>query len=310
MSQIFGNGLFPNDGVNGTSAPWSTQNPAALGAFPVGSPASTPWGAGASDGVRPAWFGGDALNALTSNLPGGMLGAYGSSGIGAILGQLATAVQQYIGRLGSSLLGTQSTSANSAATRATGAATFQNVTLGSTGDPHLAITGAVQNADGTTKQADSHFDSMTSHADLFSTRDFGDGFTVSTNVTQPAANGVTQNASATASMNGGLDTVTMNAAGTASVTSNGTAIALAPNQSLRLASGATVSESANGSVSISEVAFGANLTTTFTANGGGGVDVTATGSNVTVAGDLLTGGSAPVAQSASNVRRLPAFRAP
>jgi hypothetical protein len=56
-----------------------------------------------------------------------------------------------------------------------------------------------------------------------------------------------------------------------------------------------VSESTSGAVSITESAFGKNLTTTFTNNGGGGVDVTASGNNVTLAGDLMTGGSTPVA---------------
>jgi hypothetical protein len=55
-------------------------------------------------------------------------------------------------------------------------------------------------------------------------------------------------------------------------------------------------------VSISESAFGENLTTTFAQNGGGGVDVTATGQNVTVSGALITGGTAPVVQAPSNVR--------
>jgi hypothetical protein len=296
MSQIFGNGLFPNDGLNTTAAPWLAPGSGTANAFPAGSPANAAWGH-ASDGVRPAWFGGSVLDPAAASLPGGAFGAYGSGGMNPILGALATMVQQYIGRLGTALFGTQSSA------RPTGAATFQNVTLGSVGDPHLGITGTALHADGTTAAVDSHFDSMAAHADLFSTRDFGDGFTVSTNVTQPAANGVTQNASATATMDGGLDNVTMTAAGAVSVTSGGMAIALAPNQSVQLANGATVSEAANGAVNISETAFGATLSTTFAQNGTGGVDVTATGSNVTLAGDLLTGGAAPAAQTPANVRR-------
>jgi hypothetical protein len=296
MSQIFGNGLFPNDGLNGTAAPWLAPGSATARTFPAGSPGGTAWGP-AADGVRPAWFGGTVLDAAAASLPGGAFGAYGSGGTNSILAALATMVQQYIGRLGATLFGTQSTA------RSTGAATFQNVSLGSVGDPHLGISGTALHADGTTAAVDSHFDSMSAHADLFSTRDFGDGFTVSTNVTQPAANGVTQNASATASMDGGLDNVTMTAAGAVSVTSGGMAIALAPNQSVQLANGATVAEAANGSVSISEAAFGTTLTTTFAQNGTGGVDVTATGSNVTLAGDLITGGTTPAAQTAANVRR-------
>ena len=57
----------------------------------------------------------------------------------------------------------------------------------------------------------------------------------------------------------------------------------------------SISESASGAVTITDSAFGKNLTTTFTNNGGGGVDVTASGNNVTLAGDLMTGGSTPIA---------------
>lgn len=301
MSQISGNGFFPADGVNGTSSPWLARDG---GSFAAGSPATARWTAGASsDGVRPAWFGGDAAGGVAASVPG-MFNPYGTTGIVGILSQLAATVQQYIGKLGNALLGSQSPgTSGTTTTAASGAATFQNVALGSTGDPHLSVSGTIQNADGTTAQADSHFDSMTAHANLFSSRDFGDNFTVSTAVTQPSANGITQNASATASMSGGSDSVTMNANGSVSVTSGGMSIALAPNQTVQLAGGASVAEAADGAVSISETAFGANLTTTFTANGGGGVDVTANGSNVTLAGDLLTGGTTPAAQVPSNVRR-------
>jgi hypothetical protein len=184
-----------------------------------------------------------------------------------------------------------------------GAATFANVSLGSTGDPHLSVSGTEQNADGSTANVNSKFDSMVGHQDLFSTRDFGDGFHVSTSVTQPGANGITQNASATASMDGGRESVSMTNNGTISVTDHGQAVALTPGQSLTLSGGQQVSEAANGSVSISESNFGENLTTTFTSNGSGGVDVTAQGQNVTLRGDLITGGTTPVAQTPANVRQ-------
>jgi hypothetical protein len=297
MSQITGNGFNPNDGLNGTIAPWAAPNTGAFANFPSGSPGNTRWGTSASDAVRPAWFGGDSsgLGSFDSMLSGTSSLMTGTSSISAILGQLANVVQQYIGRLGSSLLGTQTT--QSTQTRSGPATMFQNVSLGSTGDPHLSVTGTSEQRDGTTANVDSHFDSMIGHSDLFSTRDFGDGFTVGTTVTQANANGVTQNASASATMDGGLDSVTMLANGNVSVMSGGSAAALTAGQSVRLAGGATVSEAANGSVSIAETNFGQNLTTTFTANGGGGVDVTATGNNVALAGDLMTGGTTPVARA-------------
>jgi hypothetical protein len=271
-----------------------------IGSFPSGSPANSPFAFGSSDGVRPAWFGGDAnaFGSLSSTFPGSSGDAMSGGGISAILSQLANAVQQYIGKLGGSMFGSPAATTSATGTpTARGAATFQDVSLGSVGDPHLSVSGTAQHADGTTASVTSKFDSMSGHADLFSTRDFGDGFKVGTTVTAGNVNGVTQNASATATMDGGRDSVTMTNAGTVSVTSGGSAVALTAGQSITLAGGEQVSEATNGSVSITESAFGKNLTTTFAQNGGGGVDVTAQGHNVTLGGDLVTGGTTPLARS-------------
>jgi hypothetical protein len=169
-----------------------------------------------------------------------------------------------------------------------GSATFANATLSSTGDPHLAVSGTMQNADGTTSSVNTHYDDMGSQRDLLSTNDFGDAFRVSTTATTPSANGITYNGSATATMDGGRERVTMSAGGAVSVTSNGYAVALAPGQSITLGGGETVSENGSGAVSISERrADGEALTTTF-ANNGPGVDVTASASgNVTLGGSLV-----------------------
>jgi hypothetical protein len=296
MYQIFGNGYPQNDGANGTVAPWYTAA-APAGPFPAGSPAAEVVPSGA-DGVRPAWFGGgDPLLDIASG-----------GGISGILAQLASAVQQYIGNLGSALASTFAPgTSNTQQPPSRGEATFQDVTLGSVGDPHLSVSGTEQNANGTTAAVASKFDSMVSHADLFSTNDFGDGFRVSTTVTPASSNGVTQNASATASMNGGLDSVTMTSGGGISVTSAGNAVAIAPGQSITLSGGEVVTEAPGGSVSISDTAWDEHLTTTFAQNGSGNVDVTATGNNVTLAGALITGGTTPVAQPPAAVRRSPAF---
>jgi len=293
MSWINGNGFIPNDGLNGSAAPWAALNAGISGPFPPGSPGYAGFGTSSTDGFRPAWFGGSG-----DTLPGGTPNPLASNGIGGILAQLACHVQQSIAKLGSALSGTPNPTTANMGTNSTGnSASFQNVSLASTGDPHLSVSGTEQNADGSTSSVNSKFDSMTGHQDLFSTRDFGDGFRVSTAVTQPSANGITQNASATATMDGGRESVTMTNAGAISVTDHGQAIALTPGQSVTLSGGQQVSEGSNGSVSISESHFGENLTTTFTNNGGGGVDVTATGQNVTLAGDLITGGTTPVAQA-------------
>jgi len=265
------------------------------GPFPQGSPGYAGYGTSSSDGFRPAWFGGSS-----DTLPGGAPNPLANSGIGGILAQLANQVQQSIAKLSNALSGTSTGTSTNTGTNATGnSASFQNVSLASVGDPHLSVSGTEQNADGSTSSVSSKFDSMTGHQDLFSTRDFGDGFHVSTAVTQPSANGITQNASATATMDGGRESVTMTNAGAISVTDHGQSIALTPGQSVTLSGRQQVSEGSNGSVSISESRFGENLTTTFTQNGGGGVDVTATGQNVTLAGDLITGGTTPVAQAAA-----------
>ena len=270
MSWINGNGFIPGDGPNRTPAPWAARNGTSAGPFPQGSPGYVGYGPASTDAFRPAWFG--------STLPGGAIDPSSSGGIGAILAQLASRVQAYIGKLGNALLGTQP---------ASGASTFANVSLASVGDPHLGVTGTQQNADGTTENVDSHFDSMTGHADLFSTRDFGDGFNVATTVTQPSANGITQNASATASMDGGHESVTLSNDGSISILDHGQSIALGAGDSVTLMGGQHVSEAANGAVSIAETSFNENLTTTFTPTGGG-VDVTASGQNVTLTGDLIT----------------------
>jgi hypothetical protein len=302
MSWINGNGFIPNDALNGTAAPWALPNGGAPGPFPAGSPGYSGYGTSSSDAVRPAWFG----SALGSTLPGGAPNPLSSTGIGGLLAQLASQVQQSIAQLSSTLMGTSpasTTTPPASASEPPGSAAFQNVALASTGDPHLSVTGTELNNDGSTSGVNSHFDSMSSHADLFSTRDFGDGFHVSTTVTQPSATGITQNASATASMDGGRENVTMNNSGAVSVTDHGQAVALTAGQSITLSGGQQVSEAANGSVSISESGFGENLTTTFAQNGTGGVDVTANGHNVTLSGALITGGSTPAAQaSPANVR--------
>jgi hypothetical protein len=306
MSWINANGFIPNDGLNGSAAPWAIPNAGVGGPFPPGSPGYLGYGAANSDAVRPAWFGGtnDSATSLGSS-SGGM------SGIGGILAQLMMSVQQSINQLSNALMGTPSSAspaaANPQANPANGSATFQNVSLASVGDPHLSVSGTEQNANGSTANVSSKFDSMTGHADLFSSRDFGDGFHVSTSVTQPSNNGVTQNASATATMDGGRESVTMNNSGAVSITDHGQTLGLSAGQSIRLSGGQQVSEAANGAVSITESSFNENLTTTFTNNGGGGVDVTAQGQNVTLSGALITGGTTPVAQAPANVRP-PAIR--
>jgi hypothetical protein len=245
-------------------APWFARDPAAEG-FPPGSPGNERFPLANADGVRPAWFGGSPFGG--SPFGGGPGGSAGGTA-GGFFSRLAGMLQGAFGR--------------------SGGTTFRDVTLGSTGDPHLSVNGTARGPGGTSK-VDERYDSMTGHGDLFSTTGFGDGFSVATTVTAPGANGVTQNATATATMNGGSDSVTMTNTGLVSVTSGGAATSLAPGQTLTLSGGATVTESANGAVTIAERRGDERLATTFAENGTGGVDVTARGHDVTLSGDLIAG---------------------
>ena len=163
---------------------------------------------------------------------------------------------------------------------------FKNVTLGSTGDPHLAIDGSVGGSSGTTNISN-HFDSMTSHADLLHSNDFAGGYMVSTTVGTPDARGITTNASASIALNNGNDSISMAKDGSFSISSDGQAYTLASGQSMQLDGGETVTRNADGSLSVSEqTTSGGSLSTTLK-SWGGGVDVNANGQNVDLGGDIV-----------------------
>jgi hypothetical protein len=252
---------------------------------------------GSGDGFRPTWWGGDRQSAADPYAP-----SYGgpAATTNGMLGQIVSMLQQLMGGLG---LGTASGSyapgswtpgpyepgpSGTTNTPAQRGATFQNATLSSTGDPHLAITGTLENPGGGTTSVNDRYDDMQSQRDLLSTDDFGDHLRVSTTASTPTADGVTYNQSATATMNHGRDSVTMSPGGTISVVDGGVATTIAAGQTLTLSGGETVSEATNGSVSIAEQnGAGESLTTTFTDNGPG-VDVSATANGgVTLGGDLV-----------------------
>jgi hypothetical protein len=163
---------------------------------------------------------------------------------------------------------------------------FSDVTLTSTGDPHLGETGT-RTSPGGPQAVNDHFDSMTSHGDLIDARSLAGGYRVSTTVTPPNANGVTSNQSATVHANCGRDAVTMNRDGSYSVTSNGQAVALAPGQSLALGGGENVTLNADGSLVVTAAnGNGGSISTTLRATGSG-VDVTAQGHAIRVGGDIV-----------------------
>lgn len=278
--------------------PWITaSDPTASSpsVFPANSPAVTasadagsraPMVRGNSDGVRSNWW----------NPPAGVPSALPQSAVGQdggffgyasqLIGQMQNAVNGLMQRALASF--GQAPSARSSAAAAT-TATYQSADLSSVGDPHLGLSGTALNADGTTKNVTSNFDSMAGHTDLLHTNDFGDRFRVRTDVTAPDANGVTFNQKASATMNGGRDSVSLASDGTVSMTSGGQTVELAAGASLVLANGATVSRGSDGSVSIAENApNGESLTTTFSLNGNG-VDVRAhAAGGVSLGGDIVS----------------------
>jgi hypothetical protein len=163
---------------------------------------------------------------------------------------------------------------------------FADVDISSTGDPHLAETGTRETPSGT-QTVDEHFDSMTGHDDLVSSRAIAGGYRVSTTVTQPNANGVTYNDSATVQANFGSDSVSMQHDGSFAITSGGQSVALAKGQTVTLAGGETVAENGDGSLVVSASnQQGGTIATTLRSNGSG-VDVTTHAHELAVGGDVV-----------------------
>ena len=194
-----------------------------------------------------------------------------SGGASGLLSQLLSIVQQLMSMVG---LGGGS------------GEYFQNATASSTGDPHLAFTGT--DASGATEQ--SHFDSMTGHADLLDSDSFAGGYQISTNTTQPGTNGVTYNQQATIATNYGQTQISLDNRGDAYITGNGEQYALAPGQSYTAGNGETVTRNNDGSVVVTDTnAQGGSITTTLSQNGNG-VDVRTQAQGVDLGGDLTKQG--------------------
>jgi len=221
--------------------------------------------------------------------PGGGGGAgYG----GGIVQQLLGIIQQLLSALGFGGmfggLGGFSGNGNTAQGPET---YFQNANGASVGDPHLSF-------DGTTSSGvndQSHFDSMVGQSDLLDSDSFTGGYQISTNVTQPAVNGVTYNQQATITTGYGGTEVSLDNSGNAFIEQNGQMIALGNGQSYNLGDGETVMRNTDGSLVVSDNdGMGGTITTTLRDNGQG-VDVSAQADNVDLGGDLVNQSSpAPV----------------
>ena len=238
------------------------------------------WASGASAGSAQ---GADGLNGLfgTANAPNGSIG-------GMITGLLSL-LQQLVG---SFLNQSQPQTAAQPQLRpqnencATGGAAqrFADVDVSSTGDPHLAAVGTRESGGGA---IDAHWDSMASQNDLVHSAQIDGGYRVSTAVTQPGANGVTSNQSATVHANFDQDAVTMNRDGSFAIYDNGAEVRLGKGESAVLSGGETVSENQDGSLVVgARNATGGTIATTLRANGAG-VDVTTHAHDITVGGDAI-----------------------
>jgi hypothetical protein len=244
----------------------------------------------APDGLtRPWWLSataGDNANGSTSGF-GNLFGASNASNasIAGILTGLVSLLQQLVG----SFLNQSQAQGPSQQQpcRATGGQQrFENVDVSSTGDPHLAAVGTREGPGGG-GAIDAHWDSMTSQNDLVHSTQIDGGYRVSTAVTQPGANGVTWNQSATVHANFDQDAVTMNRDGSFAIFDNGSEVRLGKGESATLSGGETVSENQDGSLLVSaRNATGGTIATTLRSNGQG-VDVTTHAHELAVGGDAI-----------------------
>lgn len=233
------------------------------------------------DGVAPGPWSNPGFS--TPNMPGVGTGgaATGSTNGGGFIGLINNLIAQ-LGTMIAQMGGIPGTGSSSG----TPTQNVANATFQSWGDPHLSETGTLNSGTGTTT-VNTHFDSMTGHADLLDSAAFAGGYQLSTSVTSPNAAGVTHNQSATIQLNGGRDSVTMNEDGTYSVATDGTPLSLTAGQPVQLSGGASVTLGTNGSLDVSvHNGSGGTIATTLTAQGGG-VNVSANVANVTVGGDIV-----------------------
>jgi hypothetical protein len=246
------------------------------------------------DGItRPWWTSGNGTGADngTVNRAGSLSGFFGygnatNSSIGGILTGLVSLLQQLIGSLvnqgqsqGQNQLPNRPCASNAGQRR------FEDLDVSSTGDPHLAAVGTREGPGG--GAIDAHWDSMTSENDLVHSTQIDGGYRVSTTVTQPGANGVTWNQSATVHANFDQDAVTMNRDGSFEIFDNGQEVRLGKGESATLSGGETVSENQDGSLLVSaRSATGGTISTTLRANGQG-VDVTTHAHEIAMGGDAI-----------------------
>lgn len=233
---------------------------------------------------------------------GGLFGGGGSvGGLAGLVSGLVCILQQLVGALlNQSTNSNQSTNPNQIAnpgqtpgqTPLPGGPQqrFQNVDVSSTGDPHIAETGTREGPGGNSA-VDVRWDSMTAHDDLVHSNQIDGGYRVSTAVTQPGADGVTYNQTATVHANFNQDAVTMYRDGSLAIYDSGEPVELGKGESTTLSGGETVSVNQDGSVVVNaKNAAGGSIATTLRSTGAG-VDVTTHAHEIALGGDAITHGT-------------------
>ena len=252
-----------------------------------------------ADGVSRPWWtcgtgsvnGGDSLGGLFGTLFGGNGGIGGSNGtVMGLVSGLVTMLQQLVGALLN-----QSTNPNANNGPAQDPflggpqQQFQNVDVSSTGDPHIAEVGTREGPGGN-GAVDVRWDSMTAHDDLVHSNQIDGGYRVSTAVTQPGANGVTFNQSATVHANFDQDAITMNRDGSFAIYDDGEQVQLGKGEAATLSGGETVTANQDGSLVVNaKSASGGTIATTLRSTGTG-VDVTTHAHEIALGGDAITHG--------------------
>ncbi|HTW85390.1 MAG TPA: hypothetical protein VMD91_15065 [Candidatus Sulfotelmatobacter sp.] len=299
--------------------PLSTPSPTFHDGYESGMPAMSgapvPFGAtaasGPGDGLGSSWScgNGGANGAGCSTQSGGLL-----ANLSSLLTSLVSALQQLLGSLGASGGGGYGNGNGYGAGNGYGGTGYGNgfgnggssygyagfggeprfaglsepfseVTISSTGDPHLAETGTLVGG----QAVNQRYDSMSAQPDLVSSNLAG-GYRVSTTVTTPNAHGVTWNQTASVSADHGRDLVTMDDDGSFTVSEEGRALALQRGQTLTLGGGETVTENTDGSLVVNAAnGRGGTVATTLQASGGG-VNVTTTAHNVQLGGAVVAHG--------------------
>lgn len=243
------------------------------------------------DAVARPWWCGNAGNGASGGDP--LASFFGSSNAGnapllGIMSGLIGTIQQLLGAFLNQSPGTGQPGTTSPLPGGPQQG-FDNVDVSSTGDPHIAETGT-RDAAGGGQAVDTRWDSMTSHDDLVHSNQIEGGYRVATAVTQPGANGVTFNQSATVHTNFDQDSVTLNRDGSFAIFDDGQRVQLGKGESATLSGGETVSVNQDGSLKVAaDDGRGGTIATTLRSTGTG-VDVTTHAHELALGGDAVTHG--------------------